>query len=164
MVNQRITKISLGAEQLIFDNNAFTNKSVRQLRLDLEKCVADFQKEEDDRINEIQSSLEKFAEDCKKKEKESDKAHKDRVAKLTEELKEKTKAPEDYYWLQELAFRLLKVLASVPGVNQVAKVTKENFDEAPWEPMKEELAKLLYTHGLEGVGSSFLPPKLTEDA
>lgn len=162
---QRITVIKLGAEELRFDNNAFTNKTIRQMRVDIEKCVDQFRKDEDKRLSDFQAMLEKLSEDCKKKDKETDKAHEARVAKLTEEFNEKTKemSPEDSYWLHDLAFRVLKVIASLPTVNQAQKVTQANFDDAPWEPMRDAIAYLLFNHGMESIGSSFLPPKLPEE-
>lgn len=162
-MSQRMVTINLGAQQLIFDEDSLSNKIIKQFRVDVSKAVEDY----DAKIIKIQDEFEvlatKYAEDMKKKDKETDKAYETRSAKLLEDFKaatDKLRPPEDNYWLQDLAFELLKVIGRL--CNQEYKVTPENFEEAPWMPIKNTLARILLTHECPA-GSLFLPPKLKEE-
>lgn len=161
---QRIIEISLGKEALRFDEDLLTNKQIRQFRLDIAKEVESYDNDMGKIQEDFQALVSKFQEESAKKDKEADKAYEKRLKELTDEFtaaSEKLRPPEDTYWLQDLAFRLLKVVGRLQG--QEHKVTKENFDDAPANPIKEKLAYLLIKHGCEA-GTLFLPPKLSDES
>lgn len=163
-VPQRMEIIKLGGnEQLTYDKDLVTSKQIRQLRLDIEKAIQDY----DDRMDKMQKDfkdlVDKFSEEAKKKDKESESAHEKRVKALTEQFQKDSEAmrpPEDNYWLQDLAFDLLTVIARMHG--QDRKITRDNFDGAPWNPIKEFLAKTLIEMEISA-GTLFLPPRLNEE-
>lgn len=165
-IPQRMEVIKLGgnpAEQLIYDKDLVTTKQVRQLRLDIEKAINDYDAKLDKIQEDFKVLTEKYAEDVKQKDKESDAAHDKRVKELTEKYQKDAEAlrpAEDNYWMQDLAFELLTVIAKMHG--QERKITRENFDGAPWNPIKEFLAKTLIELEISA-GTLFLPPKLKEE-
>lgn len=164
VIPQRMEIIKLGKEQLIWDKDLVTTKQVRQLRLDIEKAIQDYDARMDKLQDDFKSLADKYSEEAKKKDKESDTAHEKRLKELTEKFQkdsESLRPPEDNYWLQDLAFDLLTVFAKAHG-SQERKVTKENFDEAPWGPIKEFLARTLIEMEIQ-TGTLFLPPKLSEE-
>lgn len=167
---ERMVIFKLGAneqgqtEQVIFDKDLLTQKQIRQFRLDIANEVEAYMKDIDKYQDDFQKLAQAFAEDSKKKEKESDKVYEKRVSELTEKFKEeaaKLRGPDDSYWKQELAARLLKVIARMAG--QEHKVTPAALDGAPWEPMKRGLAEFLINQECDA-GTHFLPPRLSEDA
>lgn len=163
MSAQRMIEIKLGPEAIRFDEDALTNKQIRQFRLDISKEVDKYDEDMQAIQDKFQVLVNKFSEDAKKKDGEEDGAHEKRLKKLTDIFTKESEAirpPEDNYWLQDLAFRLLKVVARYVG--QEHKVIEANFDEAPWKPLKEALARILVTHECSA-GTLFLPPKLSEE-
>jgi hypothetical protein len=161
---QNMITFPLGTEQIIFDKDMLTNKQVRQLRMDIAKAVADYDQDMLDIQEKFNKLAETLAEESKKRDKETDKAHEKRVEVLTEQFKkdvEVIKLPEDSYWRQDLAFRILKVIARLGG--QEHKVTQENFDAAPANPIRKKLAEFLINEEIDA-GTLFLPPKLSEEA
>lgn len=162
---ERMVVFKLGAnEQIIFDEDLLTNKQIRQFRLDIANEVEAYMKDIDKYQDDFQKLAQAFAEDSKRKDKEKDAAYEKRVSEITAKFKEDAAAlrgPDDSYWKQELAGRLLKVIARLCG--QEHKITKEAMDDAPWEPMKKGLAKFLINHECDA-GTHFLPPRLTEEA
>lgn len=162
---QRMEIIRLGgSEQLIYDKDLVTSKQVRQLRVDIEKAIQDYDARMDKLQEDFKVLADKFSEDAKKKDKESDSAHEKRLKELTEKFQkdsETLRPPEDNYWLQDLAFDLLTVIAKLHG--QERKMTRENFDGAPWNPIKEFLARTLIEMEISA-GTLFLPPKLNEES
>lgn len=151
-------------EQIIFDKDLLTQKQIRQFRLDIANELEKYLKEISEFQDSFQDLAKKFSEDTARKEKESDKAYEKRVQELTEKFKEdaaKLRGPDDAYWKQELAGRLLRVIARM--ALQEAKVTPANLDDAPWEPMKRQLAEFLINNECDA-GTHFLPPRLSEEA
>lgn len=161
---QRMMIIKLGAEQLVFDEDALTNKQIKQLRSDIDGEVGAYKSEMLKLEDEYVALTNKAKEDSQKREDESDEDHIERVKEISEKYNKDIEAlglPEnDSYWLQDLAFRLLKILARQQG--QEHKITPENFEAAPWKPMKKALATLFIEHEMEA-GKLFLPPKLNEE-
>ncbi len=168
---QRMMNIKLGGnEQIVWDQDLITGAQTRAFRMDIEKAVEAY----DERMDKIQADFkalaDKFSAEAKKKDAETDEAHEKRLKKLTEKFQEESKAirpPEDNYWLQDFAFDLLKVVARMVG--QEHKVTRENFDGAPWKPIKTFLAKELLENEIgvtvenqAGLARLFLPPQLND--
>lgn len=162
---ERMVVFKLGSpEQIVFDEDLLTNKQIRQFRLDIANEVENYMKELDKYQEDFQKLAQSFAEDSRRKDNEEETAYEKRVTKLTNKFKEDAaslRGPDDAYWKQELAGRLLRVIARMCG--QEHKITKESLDEAPWEPMKKGLAKFLINHECDA-GVHFLPPRLTEEA
>ncbi len=163
-VPQRMEVIKLGGnEQLIYDKDLVTSKQIRQLRLDIEKAIREYDERMDKMQKDFKDLVDKFSEEAKKKDKESEASHEKRVKALTEQFQKDSEAmrpPEDNYWLQDLAFDLLTVIARMHG--QDRKITRDNFDGAPWNPIKEFLAKTLIEMEISA-GTLFLPPRLSEE-
>lgn len=161
---QRMIRIPLGgSEQILFDEDTLTNKNIRQFRLDISAAVAEYDDELKKMAQDFEALCDKYQESLKRKDKESDKAFETRTKEASEKFKEESKAvtpPEDNFWLHEVAFKILKVVARLGGQEQ--KVTREAFDGAPARIMKETIARLLVEHECPE-GALFLPPKLKEE-
>ena len=166
-IPQRMEIIKLGgnpAEQLIYDKDLVTTKQARQLRLDIEKAIQDYDARMDKLQDDFKALADKYKEEAQKKEEESEVAHEERVKEVTEKFQKDSEAlrpPEDNYWLQDLAFDLLTVVAKLHG--QERKMTRDNFDGAPWQPIKDFLARTLIELEISA-GTLFLPPKLTDES
>lgn len=163
---ERMVIFKLGAnEQIIFDEDLLTNKQIRQFRLDISNEVEKYMKDIDKYQDDFKVLAETFATESKRKDKESDKTYEKRVSELTTKFKEDAAAlrgPDDSYWKQELAGRLLRVIGKLCQQDHKLDVPGA-MDDAPWEPMKKGLAKFLINHECDA-GTHFLPPRLTEEA
>ena len=164
MSAQQIIEIKLGGNEVIrFDEDVLTSKAVRQLRLDVQKVMDDYDKDITARQDKGAELGEALNKKLQRVEGESDQEFEERTKPLLDEYMvemAKLTPDSDTYWLQDIAFGCLQLLADLSG--QSYKLTRENFDGAPWMALKKKLAKLLLEYGCE-VGTLFLPPRLSEE-
>ena len=103
------------------------------------------------RVNEKEDPIE-TEEEWESRKKDLEKEHE---RELTEML-----PSEDTFYQFELAFKCLEVLGDMFGQKQ--KITQQNFEEAAWPKVKQELARILISNGCD-LGTLFLPPNLKEE-